>query len=772
MITHENNSFHLSGKGFSYVLRIDGNGKPVLDHYGPSIPQGESLDSLIPKPPLPKGRSAVLDEKKEPNLALADARNEFSTPFRGDNENPSLILEKAGTVFDFRYSSFEIRPAKPLATLPTPRGGEELVLTLLDAPRAVQLELHYFVYEEEGVLGRSIVLENLEGEELLIKKAMSYQVALENRDYVLETYFGNWAGEFLKEETPVGHMGYFFGSDTGSSGPGRNPFFLLKEKKSTHDYGWVYGFQLLYSGSFRTEVQENSFSRIRVVTGVSPLGFCLSLKPGERFESPLGLLAFSSSGSDAISEAFASFSRGRVLPSSHKDDLRPIVYNNWEGTYFDFTEAKILSLARKAKKLGIELFVLDDGWFGKRFDDTSSLGDYSLCKKKLPRGLKSLSRKIHKMGLQFGLWVEPEAVSPDSDLYRAHPDWAIADGYHDPVLGRHELLLDLTKKEVRDYLYEELSRVFEEAEVDFVKWDYNREIADVPDANAFSYRYILGLYELLSRLRARFPDLYMENCASGGSRNDLGMLSYFDTCWLSDNTDSFCRVSIETNMAKGYPQCVFSNHVSNKTSHQMLRKTSLETKFDVACLGVLGYELNLNELDPIDEEEIKAQIAFYKAHRALFQFGKIAILEQKEGGRTIVSVSTDDESATLAYYAVAPTNPEEETLRAAHLDPDATYAYEVRVEDLSFLRFGSLINMASPIRIKEEGKLVHFLARRKSLKSETFQGEASGRTLMGEGIKLGSQWNANGLSPSTRVLGDFGARVYLFSKKKDTPLSN
>lgn len=765
MITHENNSFHLSGKGFSYVLRIDGNGKPVLDHFGPSIPQGESLDSLIPQPPLPKGRSAILDEKKEPSLALADACNEFSCPFRGDNENPSIVLEKGGATFDFRYASFEIRPAVPLKSLPTPRGGEELILTLLDQERAVKLELHYFLYEEEGVLGRSIVLENLDGDDLVLKKAMSYQVALENRDYLLETYFGNWAGEFQKEETPVGHMGYFFGSDTGSSGPGRNPFFLLKEKKSTHDYGYVYGFQLLYSGSFRAEVQENSFSRIRVTAGVSPLGFSLSLKPGERFESPLGLFTFSDRGSDAVSEAFASFSRGRVLPLSHQDELRPIVYNNWEGTYFDFSEAKLLRLARKAKKLGIELFVLDDGWFGKRFDDTSSLGDYSLCKKKLPHGLRSLSRKIHKMGLQFGLWVEPEAVSPDSDLYRAHPDWAIQDGVHGPVLGRHELLLDLTKTEVRDYLFNELTRVFEEAEVDFVKWDYNRELADVPTTNAFPFRYMLGLYDLLSRIRERFPRLWMENCASGGSRNDLGMLSFFDTCWVSDNTDSFCRASIQTNMAKGYPQCVFSNHVSNKTSHQMLRKTSLDTKFDVACLGVLGYELNLSELDPIDEAEIKKQIAFYKEHRALFQFGKIEILEQKEGGRTAVFVSKGEEAATFLFYGIAPTNPGEETLPVGILEDEALYSYDVRREDISFLRFGSLINMVSPVRLKEEGKIVHFLSRRKAMPSEDFSGTAQGKTLRSGGVKLGQQWNANGLSSSTRVLGDFGARVYLLRKE-------
>ena len=764
MIKAIEHAFWLGTEQCSYLIHINKAGKPVCAYFGAKVPLSEDISAFLEKDGPSNGRRVIYDKEKDPNCSLDDIAAEFSLPHKGDQHNPSLLLENSDSfVFDFVYESYEIKEAGPVEGLPSPRGGEELILILRDQRMEAELDLHYLVYEE-GVIGRYVEIKS--SKKVLCRKAMSYQLVLPNENFILESSYGNWAGEFQKDEAKLTHMGYFFGSDTFASGDNHNPLFFLKSGDSSAEHGSVYGFNLIYSGSHREEVEVNSFSRVRVSAGLSPQHFAWEIDKEKPFVTPVAILAYSDKGMNGVTAIFHSFIRGRVIPEAHRQDLRPVLYNNWEGTYMKFNEGKILSLARKAKKLGIELFVLDDGWFGHRDADNSSLGDYSVYKKKLPGGISGLSKKIHKMGMLFGLWFEPEAVSVDSDLYRAHPDWAISDGIHPNSEGRNQLLLDLTKPEVRDYLFEHLHRIISEAKLDFIKWDQNRPLSDIPGGEGgFVHRYILGLYELLGRVREAHPDLWMENCASGGGRNDLGMFSYFDTGWVSDDTDSFERASIQANMIKGYPACVMSNHVAAKTSHQLLRKTSLGTKFDVASIGVLGYELNLNDLDPIDKKELAAQIETYKKYRAAAQFGEVHVLAEKEDGRIIVS-SIKDGQALASYCNVLQTpHPAMEKLPLAGFEAGKTYEFAVRPEKYDPRRFGSLINMILPFHVKEEGKLVNVVSRRYAMDAEKFSGTMDGEALNAGALTLGPQWAGTGLGENVRVLGDFGARLYLFDAK-------
>ncbi|MDY6093487.1 MAG: alpha-galactosidase, partial [Candidatus Enteromonas sp.] len=678
-------------------------------------------------------------------------------------ESPSLELSLRGEkTFEFRYVDYRIEEGISLASLPSPRGGEGLILRLADEPRKVELELLYGVYPE-GVLTRAIRIIHHNEEPLVLHKASSYEISFPTRDFLLTAYVSAWGDEYQKEEFPLARMGYFFGSESGASGDSYAPFFTLRRQDSGWNHGDVYAFSLMYSGSHREEIAVNPYGYTRVQAGISPLGLSLEIPPNEAFESPWGVLTYSSEGINGIPEAFHPFVLGRILPSFHKDDLRPIVYNNWEGTYFDFTEAKLLSLARRAKRLGIECFVLDDGWFGHRDDDTSSLGDYSCDKKKLPRGLSHFGKKIHKMGMLFGLWVEPESVNEDSLLYSLHPDWAIQDGVHAPKKQRHQLLLDLTKKEVRDYVFSMLCATIEEASPDFIKWDFNRCMSDMKEGSGYVYRYYLSLYSLLRDLREKYPHLWMENCASGGSRNDYAMMSFFDHCWVSDNTDHYSRAFIQANMSLLFPHRCLSHHVAAKSSHKMLRKASLETKFDVASFGVLGFELDISRLEPIEAKEIRRQIEYYQEKKSLFQQGRFAVVSRKEDS-LFLSVSTDKEAALLEVHGLQLGYPDHEYLICPNLEPGAIYHYEVRKEDIPYSRFGALVNQVSPISLKEEGYLLHAISRRFAFESETFSGEALGEVLSGPGILLPTEWSGGGIGENLAVLGDFGARLYHIRK--------
>ena len=763
----EKKVFFLSTQSSTLLLRVLPIGKVVCEYYGPVVTPNEEIDAFCRKSTTPRGRSVIYDHDLDPTLSLNDVAGEFSTPLRGDHIRPSLVLERPETmVFDFVYVSYDVRDYVKVEGYPNPHDcGQELVILLEDKISKAQLELHYVLFDKANVIGRFITLINTGESIITVKRFMSMQLCIEDRGYEYHSIYGNWVGEFQEESTRIGHLGYHRYSNTGSSGDYTNPFFFIKRINASHHMGDVYGFNMIYSGNHLEDIEMDSFGLIRIQQGMSPTLMTFEVKEGEKLISPMCVMTYSSGGTNGMRHNMHRFVNDHIVPKYWAKRARPVIYNNWEGTYFKFSEGKLHGLAKKAKKLGVELFVLDDGWFGKRDSDESSLGDWDVAKKKLPHGLVGLSKYVRKLGMKFGLWFEPEAISRQSELFQEHPDWAIrAD--REPLEGRNQLMLDLTKVEVQDFIIDFMTKTIEEGQIDYIKWDYNRTMSDLPMIKNYNHLYVLGLYRILSVLNARFPELLMENCASGGARNDLGMFCYFNQGWVSDDTDSFERAKIQQVMSYGYPPSVMSNHVSAKTSHQMLRKTSFGTKFDVACIGVLGYELHLGDLNPIDEKEIMAQIEFYKAHRETLTFGTYDVIEDFSDGNRLLIEMHDENKAIVSYVNfLQTTHPCLEVLPVVGLAGDATYDYCVRPEQIEYTKFGGLVNMMTPIHLKEEGALIHVANRYKGMDIEEFKGTCSGEALMAGALKLSPQWGATGLGKETRVIGDFGGRLYLFEKK-------
>jgi len=769
MIKQIDKAYYLAGESSSLLIWINEIGKPVTLYFGPHIEEPKDLKPFLPIIPCAQGSSTIYDEKKAPTLSLDSLDLDLSTPYKGDYGDPSLLIEGMGSpIYDFVFERAEIRQPHDLTGLPSPHGGEdELILFLRDSKQNVEAELHYLTYRKSDVIGRYLKINN-EGSNIVIRKAASLQLILNGTDFEMVSFYGGWAGEFQKEVTPLTHVRSSFDSSTGSSSARHNPFFIIKKKNTDFENGLCYGFNLVYSGNHLEEAELSSFGKLRIQNGISPLGFAKHLKKGESFITPLAIMAVSSSGLNGLTHIMHDFVNEHVVAKEFAFAPRPIAYNNWEATFMKFNERKLHALAKKAASLGIELFVLDDGWFGKRDDDTSSLGDWKVDLKKLPHGLQGLSKYVHKLGMKFGLWFEPEMVSPNSDLYRAHPEFAIQDGLHEPSLGRHQLNLDLTKKEVRDYIVETVSGVLLSTSIDFVKWDYNRNISDLPvSSGEFFHDYILGLYEVMTRLTERFPKILFENCASGGNRCDLGMLSFFPQTWVSDDTDSFERTKIQEGMVLGYPLSTMSNHVAAKTSGQMLRKTSFGTKFDVACMGVLGYELDINDINGLESDEIHKEIALYKENREVFQYGIYDQLESiYEGSFSSKEVHKGDKAFVSKTLGIQTPHPSVQTLRLVDLEPKALYSYGVRSEGIDLKKFGAMINYVSPIHIKEDGNLIALISRHKEMPIEKVFGTVSGSALNAGTVQLPPLWNGTGYGEEVAFLGDFGSRLYIVEKTK------
>jgi alpha-galactosidase len=768
MIKQISGGFIIEAGNSTMLLEVNEIQKPVLAYYGPKIKEPESVTAFKTPYGTAMGTATVYDEKKAPTLTLDQLNLEISSPYKGDYGSPSLLLEgQTSPVYDFVYQSFEIRKPESLPELPSPHDAEEeLILKLADPAQKVEVELHYLTYKDSGVIGRYLKIIN-QGEPLDIRKAMSLQVVLDGEGFELVNFYGTWAGEFQKDVTTLNHLRYSFDSATGSSSARHNPYFIIKKKDTSYQAGGCYGFNLVYSGNHYEEVEYSAFDKLRVQTGISPLGFKKTLQKGESFVTPLAVLTFSDQGLNGLIHLMHDFVNAHVVPKEFAYKARPVVFNNWEGTFMKFNERKLHSLVRKAAAIGAECFVLDDGWFGKRNNDKAGLGDWTVNKKKLPHGIKGLCSYVHKKGMKFGLWFEPEMVNPDSDLFRAHPEYAIQDGIHEPCLGRNQLTLDLTKAEVRSYIIDAVEAILKSASIDFVKWDYNRNMSDIPmNSGTFFHDYILGLYQVVGKITADFPKILFENCASGGNRCDLGMLSYFAQTWVSDDTDSFERAKIQDGMVLGYPLSVMSNHVSAKISNQMLRKTSFDSKFDVACLGILGYELDLGSLSKKELSNFKQQIAFYKAHREVCQFGTYEQISTLEDSSFSTKEAHNAKEAVVSRtVGICRPVPSQESLFAIGLDPNADYHYAIRREDLDLRRFGTIVNYVLPIHLKEEGALISFIAKFKSMPCETLEGDMSGAGLMGGGLKFPMLWNGTGYSDKVSFMGDFGSRLYLLSRK-------
>ena len=772
MINVNNQVIRLDTKNTTYSFRIT-EGYPEHLYYGRRLADQDFTAAAL-KNTIDLGSTVKTEGSRfflERNLL------EYSGIGRGDyRHSPIELLMPDGTfVCDFVYDSYELADgAYATKDLPTAYGNAQtLTLILKDKKFAdLILKLNYVVFEDADVICRNVELVNENDNPVYIRKLMSLMVDLPEANYEMLTLDGDW-GKEAHEHRRFLECGILVNESTvGASSNKHNPAFALIEQGADQSRGKVYGFNLIYSGNHYSAVERSTFDTARAMIGINPHCFLWKLAKGESFVTPQAVMTYSHNGLNGMMENMHSFVNEHIVRGEHKGADRPIVLNNWEATFFNFNRSKILALARSAKKLGIEMFVLDDGWFGKRNSDTAGLGDWVENRKKLPGGIRYIAKKVNKMGMKFGLWFEPECVNPDSDLYRAHPDWAISIDGRELTLGRNQLVLDLTRKEVREYIIESVDKVLSGAKIEYVKWDYNRHISDMYSSSLkqqgeFFHRYILGLYEILGEIfQKRHPNILFESCSSGGNRFDLGMLCYSPQIWTSDNTDPIERLDIQGGIYNFYPQSTVSAHVSMAPHQQTLRDTPIQTRFNVAAFGVLGYELDFGELTPVERKQVKEQIAFYKEHRRSFQYGKLKKVKLKNNEEISWQIRDNDKTLAAIYQKYKPACPGRDRLDVPDLDPNKFYTVETRQQHLRISRFGGLVKHIMPIYLKPDGFILRTANKHYAMPDGMESYVASG-AMLEEGINLSMQYEGSGYDPNLRILGDFGSSLYIIKEKEN-----
>ena len=698
--------FHLCNDRISYIIGILPNGEPGQFYFGKRVHDREDMSYLVNH----EFRAMMVGTPDDETFSLEMNRREYPSFGTTDLRFPAfeVIPENGSHVSAFRYVSHKITEGKPkIAGLPavyTEKDDEAKTLEIMlsDELTGVGISLFYSIMRDYPVITRNVVFANKGSEEVRIERCMSLSLDLPDHDYTWMQFSGAWGREKTPVEKKLEAGITAIGSLRGHSSANHNPFVILKRPNTDESAGEAIGVSLVYSGNFLTQAEVDTYGMLRVMTGIHPDRFSWRLKKGESFETPEALLVWTGSGLNDLSQSLHRLYRKRLSRGIWKEKERPILLNNWEATLMNFTEESVLKIAEKGKEAGVELFVLDDGWFGVRNDDFSGLGDWYVNKDKLPEGIAGLAKKIHDMGMKFGLWFEPEMVNPDSDLYRAHPDWVLASPDRERSLGRHQMVLDMTKDEVQEYLYERMHSIISEAGIDYVKWDMNRTISEcysigrnASEQGMTYHRYILAVYRLYERLISDFPELLFESCASGGSRYDAGMLYYAPQTWASDDTDAVERLKIQYGTSYGYPVSSMGAHVSECPNQQTGRICSVGTRGNVAFFGTFGYEMDLNKLTDDEFAEIKEQIVFMKEHRALIQGGDFyrLISPFEDNYCAWMVVSEDKSEALAAYYRIlAEVNPGRRRVRLKGLDPDSLY----RTDDGEF--YGSeLMNIGIEI---------------------------------------------------------------------------
>ena len=764
--------FLLDTEKSSYVFRILPTGQPEHVYFGPRIMADgpEDLKALEEKHVFPPGNTIVYDQEHK-TYSLEDVCLEFSALGKGDQREPFLEIgfSDGSRSPDFTYSSFELGSDPPdLGELPgayTAEGKtEHLIVRFKEAAGGLTLELHYALFGES--LCRHAVLINQGTEPVELDRLMSLQLDLPVSGLSVTGFFGAWIREMQRNtiRLPAGKL--VLESRSGNSSSYVNPFFLLHEPGATETHGECIGFHLIYSGNHYEAVEVSPYGKTRVVCGVNPQGFRYRLNPGERFITPQAVICRSDRGFSGISEETHFFVREHVTRGRWKNKPRPVLLNSWEACYFDISEHRLLSLAKAAKKLGVELFVVDDGWFGARNDDSSSLGDWTANRKKLPGGLPRLAKGIQALGLDFGIWVEPEMVNVQSKLYEQHPDWAMAIPGRAHSEGRNQRILDLVNPAVQEYLIRSLSDLLDSGDIRYVKWDYNRVFSDAyspslpPDRQGeTSHRYILGLYRVMRTLTERFPEVLFEGCASGGNRFDLGILSFFPQIWGSDNTDALCRARIQEGYSYGYPLNTVSAHVSASPNHQTLRDTPLDSRFHVAAFGVLGYECDVRDLPQQERQAIAGQIALYKQWRDVLQYGRF--YRGRNGNLHEWTCVSPDRSRAVGFLFQELLEPglRNDWFFPRGLDPNRRYRFYSLEQKVDILRFGSLINTLSPVHIRPDSLVHRAIGHFIRQPGETEDYVAYGSLLMA-GIKLKPAFAGTGYNDQIRFWGDFSSRMY------------
>ena len=590
------------------------------------------------------------------------------------------------------YVEHEIISGKPeLDGLPATFGEESdcttLILTCEDPVLNLSMKLYYTAFHNVDVITRSVQIINSSEVPVYLEKVLSACLDVDNKDFELITMHGSWARERHMQRQKIGYGYQGVASVRGESSHQDHPFMALVTKDTTQEHGEVYAMHFVYSGNFIAEASVNQFDSVRAVMGIHPEGFCWKLNPKETFQAPEVVMVYSATGLDTMTHNLHHLYQNHLIRGEYKNKKRPILINNWEATYFNFNTEKLLSIAKEASGLGIEMLVMDDGWFGKRNSDNCALGDWVVNEDKLPGGLNYLVSEVNKLGMKFGIWFEPEMISPDSDLYRSHPDWAIQIPGRTAALCREQYVLDLSRQEVRDYVYESVAVILRSANIEYVKWDMNRQLADLGSFELASdcqgelyHRYVLGVYELQNRLTTEFPHLLLENCSGGGARFDPGMLYYSPQIWCSDDTDAIERLAIQESTAMIYPLSTMGAHVSDCPNHTVGRVTPFETRGYVALAGTFGYELDVTKIPEEDRAMIPQQVAMYHKYNDLVREGeyyRIASYQQNQQ-YDCWQVVAKDQSETLVTFIQVLNRPNQHSRRIClkGLNPDSTYQLE------------------------------------------------------------------------------------------------
>lgn len=626
-------TFNIETRDTMYQIKIAENGVLFHTYYGKKIAYQDMSYALRDTMAYPKVVNEVI--KGDEAYARVDRLpQEISCFGCGDYRESALNVRNSDGTLGLQpvYHSYEIKKGKySIEGLPAFYGdeGETLIITLKDRVYDIYVHLYYGVLSEYDLIARSLRVENKTNSSIQLEKVLSLTLDFEYGNYDLVTFQGKWAQERNFQRTAIMHGKNQVFSTRGASGHIYNPFAIICDKDTDENKGSCWGMALVYSGSFLISASMGWSDDTRVVVGINPDNFNFEIKPNESFLTPEVALVYSNEGFGKMSRSYHKAIRNNLCRGKYKNARRPILINNWEGTYFDFNADKLVSMAKDASKLGVELFVMDDGWFGKRDNDYSGLGDWKVNERKLGCSLKELSERINALGMKFGIWFEPECINEDSDLFREHPDYAFNMPNRVPTLARHQMILDMSRKEVRDNIFNQLCAILDNANISYVKWDYNRNMTDVYSASLPAdkqgevyHRYMLGVYELLERITQRYPDVLFESCSGGGGRFDCGMLYYMPQTWTSDDTDPIERLKIQHGTSFAYPISSMGSHVSASPNHQTGRVTPLSTRGTVAYFGTYGLELDVNKMTDEEKAEIKRQIDEFKKHYELIQRGE------------------------------------------------------------------------------------------------------------------------------------------------------
>lgn len=702
MITfsQETRTFYLETCCTSYVIRILQDGTVAHSYYGAKIPQEDLSYYNLFRPINFSARMSQSPEGISPESLLM----EYPTFGQGDYRLPAVVVQGAdGTdVNQLRYVSHRIHSGKPLMDgMPqldvSTDQAQTLELLLRDPVTGYEVSLYYTPIDTCDVIARRTVIRSIAEVPIRIRSACSASFDIETSDFDMITLQGSWARERHVERTPLRHGISAVGSRRGASSHQLNPFAALAEKSATEDSGRVFGISLIYSGDFKLSVEVDHFDMTRVQIGLNPETFCWQLAPGETFQTPEALLTFSGEGLNGMSRNFHRVCRehlGRcAAPSLH----HPIVINSWEAMYFDFDEDKMIRFIKDCAGLGIDTVVMDDGWFGHRDDDRSSLGDWFIHEKKLPNGLQGIIDACHSSGMQFGIWFEPEMISRDSRLFEQHPDWCIHVPGREPVESRSQLILDMSRPEVVDCIFRQMSEILDRYDISYIKWDMNRHMTDNGSAalhperqGEVAHRYILGLYNLISRLETKYPEVFFEGCSGGGGRFDFGMLYYMPQIWTSDDTDAVERMKIQYGTSYVYPPSAMVAHVSACPNHQTGRTTPFQTRGEVAQCCSFGYEFDVGKLSDDEKNAIRQQIQTHRRLEALIDHGTFYRLRSPFQtdccAWQLVSPEQDRSYVMLAWKTGAP-HPKPQYLRLQGLDPKARY----HIPQLNLCRSGETL---------------------------------------------------------------------------------